>query len=185
MHRRLFVFTLAACSAAARVAAQPERPHQKIGAARLLEGLAARFPLRFGAPGLVELEVRDPALLLLAARNKLGAALRLEAGGPALRDRVSGEVDVLFALRYEASDRTIRAREPEIHGVRWPGLPPETAAVLSNLTRGMLAGLQAEVVLHRFTDRELALPDAMGLEPGTLTVVEDGLDIAFVPQARR
>jgi hypothetical protein len=185
MHRRLFMLTLAACPAA-RLCAQTEaaRPHQKVSAAKLLEALAKRFPLRLALPGVMELEVRDPALLLLTTRNKLGAALQLEAGGPSLRERVSGEVDVLFGLRYEASDRSLRARNPEVHALRVPGLPAETAATFAAVTRALLAGMPGEVVLHRFTERELAVPDAMGFEPGTLTVLDDGLDIEFVPKGR-
>jgi hypothetical protein len=185
MRRRLLIITLAAWPAA-RLSAQPEptRPHQKIPASQLLEALSARFPLRFAAPGFMELQVSAPALLLLAARNKLGATLQLDAGGPALREKVRGEVDVLFGLRYEPTDRTVRTREPEAQGVRLPGLSPQTAEAIANVTRALLSGIPGEVVLHRFTDRELALPDTMGFEPGNLAVLEDGVDIEFVPKRR-
>jgi hypothetical protein len=185
MHRRHLVAALAAWPAAC-LCAQPaaKRPHQKISASTLLEKLSARFPLRIGVPGVMELEAGDPALLLLASRNRLGAALQLRAKGPALRDQVSGEADVLFELRYEAGDRTVRAHDPELRRLRAPGLPLEAAAAMQAMTRALLAGAPAEVVLHRFTDRELALPDTMGFEPGVLTVLEDGLDIEFVPKPR-
>ena len=52
------------------------------------------------------------------------------------------------------------------------------------MTRALVAGLRGDVVLHRFTERELALPDTMGFEPGTLTVLDDGVDIEFVPKRR-
>ena len=185
MLRRTLLITLAAWPAA-QLAAQPEpqRPHQKIPASQLLEALSARFPLRFAVPGLMELVVGAPALLLLPTRNKLGSALQLAAQGPALRDKVSGEVDVLFGLRYEPRDRTVRTQDPEIQRVRVPGLAPEAAGAIEQMTRQLLAGMRADVVLHRFTDRELALPDVMGFEPGKLTVLEDGLDIGFVPKPR-
>lgn len=185
MHRRNLVITLAA-SSAGRLFAQPQtqRPRQKITASTLLESLSARFPLRFVVPGFMELEVSAPALLLLATRNKLGAALHLDAGGPALRRRVAGAVDVLFGLRFEPSDRTIRTRDPEVQRVQVPYLAPEAANAIENAARSLLSGMPGELVLHRFTDRELALPDAMGFEPGNLTVLDDGLDIEFVPKRR-
>ncbi|HVE54607.1 MAG TPA: DUF1439 domain-containing protein, partial [Ramlibacter sp.] len=172
---------------AARLAAQPEpqRPRRKIPASQLLDALSARFPLRFSVPGLLELEVGAPALLLLTARNKLGATLQLQARAPALRDVAEGEVDVLFALRYEPTDRTIRARDPEVHRVHVPGLGQEAAYAIENATRALLSRMQGEVVLHRFAEGELALPDVMGFEPGKLTVLEDGLEIAFVTKQRR
>ena len=183
--RRLLLITLAAWPAV-RLAAQPEArlPRRKIPAAQLLEALSARFPLRFSLPGLMELEVGAPALLLLTPRNKLGAALRLEARAPAAPDKVAGEVDVLFALRYEPMDRTVRAHDPEVHRLHVPGLAPEAAAAIAHGVRALLSSMPGEAILHRFTDRELALPDAMGFEPGNLIVLEDGLDIEFVPKPR-
>ena len=132
----------------------------------------------------MELEVGAPALLLLTTRNKLGAALRLEARAPAAPDKVAGEVDVLFALRYEPMDRTVRAHDPEVHRLHVPGLAPEAAAAIAHGVRALLSSMPGEAILHRFTDRELALPDAMGFEPGNLIVLEDGLDIEFVRKPR-
>lgn len=185
MRRRLLIIAPAAWPAA-RLGAQPQAklPHLKIPASKILEALSARFPLRFAVPGFMELEVSDPALLLVTERKKLGAALQLHAGGPALRERVSGEVDVLFGLRYESSDRTLRGLDPEVRGMRAPGVAPRTADAIENVMRALLSGMPAEVILHRFTSRELALPDAMGFEPGNLSVLEDGLNIEFVPKRR-
>ncbi|MBE7368918.1 DUF1439 domain-containing protein [Ramlibacter pallidus] len=164
--------------------AAPTLPRRKIPASQLLEALSARFPLRFALPGWVELEVGAPALLLLARRNKLGAVLQLEAKAPTLRDPAAGEVDVLFALRYEPTDRTVRAHQPEAHRVHVPGLGQDATYAIENATRALLSRMRGDVVLHRFTDRELALPDVMGFEPGNLIVLEDGLDIEFVPKQR-
>jgi hypothetical protein len=183
MHRRLLTLALAAWPAG-RLFAQAQRPRQKIAASQLFEALSARFPLRLAAPGLLQLEVSAPALLLLATRNKIGAALQLELGGPALRDRVRGQVDLLFDLRYEAGDRTLRARNPEVGSLSLPGLAAETADAVESMTRSLLAGIPGEVVLHHFTPRELALPDAMGFEPGRLTVLEDGVEIEFRAKPR-
>ena len=95
-----------------------------------------------------------------------------------------GQADLLFALRYEATDRTLRATDPEVDGVRLPGLAKEAADAVESIVRPLLAGIRGEVVLHRFTQRELALPDTMGLEPGELTVLEDGVEIEFRTKPR-
>ena len=44
---------------------------------------------------------------------------------------------------------------------------------------GMAREVAAELVLHRFTSRELALPDTMGFEPAQVSVVDDGVLVEF------
>ena len=109
MHRRLLLCALA-CWPGARLLAQDEepRPRQKISAAQLHKALSARFPLRLGLPGLLDLQFTAPRLLLLPTRNQLGASVLAQASGQALHRTRTGEVDLAFGLRYEASARTVR-----------------------------------------------------------------------------
>lgn len=186
MRRRLFLTALG-CWPAATVLAQetdPPRPRHKIPAAQLYEALSARFPLRLGASGLLQLQISAPQLLLLPARNKIGATLQALASGPALRRAEAGEADLAFSLRYASEDRTIRAHQPEIIDLRLPGMPSEAAQRLKGLLPAFTRDAVGEVVLHRLTPRELALPDTMGFEPEKLTVLEDGVVIEFGPKQR-
>lgn len=185
MQRRLALACLACWPAARLLAAAPdgERARHKVGAGELHAALAKRFPLRLGVPGLLDLEVEAAGLLLLPARNRLGAVLQAELGGAQGSRLPAGEMDIAFALRYEPSDRSVRAHDPEILDVRWPGMPQETARRLRELSPMVAQGV-GEVVLHRFTPRELALPDTMGLEPRELRVVDDGLMVFFGSKAR-
>ncbi|QJW84824.1 DUF1439 domain-containing protein [Ramlibacter terrae] len=147
------------------------------------EALAARFPVRAGVAGLFALEASAPRLHLLPARNKLGAGLVLELTGA--RQAEAGELDVVFALRYEASDRTLRAHDMEVLDLRWPRLPPETAQALRALLPRIARDAVGEFVLHRFSDRELGLADTMGFEPERITVLDYGVRIDFSPKPRR
>jgi hypothetical protein len=183
MDRRLALAALA-CFPALRLRAQDEaaRPRQKISAATLYDALSARFPVRFTIGGLLQAQISAPRLLLLPARNQLGAALRAEFTGLQLAQAQAGEMDLVFALRYEASDRTLRARDPRILELRWPGLPPETAQALQGVMPAISRQV-GDVVLHRFTQRELALPETMGFEPQEIQVLDDGLLVLFGPKA--
>src|SRR4051812_3848634 len=78
MDRRLLIAALACCPAARVLAQGDERPRYRISAAQLYEALSARFPMRLGMPGLLELQVSAPELLILPTRNKLGASLRVQ-----------------------------------------------------------------------------------------------------------
>jgi hypothetical protein len=186
MRRRLLLSALA-CWPGARLLAQDEepRPRQKISAAQLHKALSARFPLRLGLPGLLDLQVSAPRLLLLPTRNQPGASLLAQASGQALHRTRTGEVDVAFALRYEASDRTVRAHKLELLDLRIPGLTAEAVQALRSVLPEVAREALGEVVLHQFTARDLALPDTMGFEPDRLTVVDDGLVVEFREKQRR
>lgn len=176
-----------ACGWAVRSAAAqgPAVPRQKISASELYTRLADRFPVRFTVAGLLALKVDAASLLLLPPRQKLGATLSVQGTGLGGQRLEAGEMDVAFALRYERSDRTLRALDPEVLDLRWPGLQPDAAAVLRGTLPDAARDAIGEVVVHQFSDRELALPDTMGFEPGKLEVLDDGLLIVFQPKQAR
>jgi hypothetical protein len=177
---------LAAALPTARVLAQDEapRPRLKISAAQLYEALSSHFPVRFGMPGVLEVQVSAPRLELLPARNKLGAGLRADWSDARGQPLPAGDLDLVFALRYEPADQTLRGHDPEIVDLRWPGMPPQTRetvrALLPALTRNL-----GEILLHRFTRRELQLADTMGFQPQEFLVQDDGLLILFGPKPPR
>lgn len=185
---RRHLLTALACWPAQRVLAQdeePRRPRHKVSAAELHKALSSRFPVRTGLAGVLDLQVTAPGLLLMPARNQLGATLQAEIGGPQLRRAHTGELDVAFSVRYERSDQTVRAHRLEVLDVRWPGLPPDTQQILRGLLPRMARDAVGEFVLHRFSPRELALAETMGFEPETMTVVTDGLLVTFGPRQPR
>ena len=159
-------------------------PHHKVSVAQLQAAVAQRFPLRYPVPGLLTLDVQAPTLRLLPALNRMGALMAVEAAGPALERRHRGALDVEFALRYEATDRTVRAHQLRLARLDFPSLQPGVVALLNTYGPVMAERSLLEVVLHTLRPQDLALPDAMGLQPGSMTVTNAGLTIGFVPKAR-
>jgi hypothetical protein len=185
MNRRLLIAALAGWPAAASFAQDDARPRHKISARELHDALSARFPVRLGVTGLVDVRISAPRLLLLPSRNQLGAGLVAQIGGMQMQQAQSAELDVAFSLRYEPSDRTVRAYQLDVIGLRAPALLPETTQLLQRLLPAMARDAVGEVVLHRFAARELALPDTMGFEPDEIRVVDDGVVVLFGPKQRR
>ncbi len=184
MHRRLFLAGLGCWPAVRTHAATDDaRPHHKISAATLFDALSERFPIRAGFGPLLQLQVDAQQLLLQPARNRLGASLSGKLDGLQAGSATRGEVDLVFALRYEPSDRTLRAHQAEVLDVRWPGLAAESLQPLRSLLREMAQHV-GEVVLHKLEPGDLALADTMGLEPQELRVEDDGLMVFFGPKAR-
>jgi len=129
-----------------------------------------------------EVDLQVPRLRFLSEQNRLGCELPIEASGPALRRRYSGNVGLDFALRYEASDQSIRAHQIRLNAVRVEGLNRDAANLLEAYVGQFSQQALGEVVLHQLRPQDLALATTMGLEPGAITVTPEGLVIAFVPQ---
>ena len=192
MRRRRLLMTAPAWMLAATAArsAMPEAPTAgqagyTVPLVQLEQAVARRFPLRYPVGGLLDLNLLAPVLRLLPEVNRLGTDMVVQATGPALRRSYSGAFDLDFALRYEASDRTIRAHQLRVRSLRFADLPPGTSDLLN--VYGPMLGEQAlnDAVLHTLRPQDLALADVMGLQPGSITVTAAGLAISFVSSPPR
>lgn len=185
MNRRS-LFTLAgrlavAASAVLAPRAALAQPSYKVSLEQLQRVLDQRFPRRYEVAGLLEVEMQAPAVRLLPELDRLGTELPVQASGPALRRRYPGSVDVDFALRYERSDRSIRAHQIRVNAVRMEGLGRDAEHLLDAYLRQLSQQALVEVVLHTLAPKDLALATTMGFEPGEITVTPQGLTIRFVP----
>ncbi len=162
---------------------QPQPPpHYNVSIVQLQAAVAQRFPLRFPVQGLLNLDVQVPTLRMLPAVNRLGAVMDVVAAGPALERTHQGTLDVEFALRYEATDRTVRAHQLRFNRLQFPSLQPGVVALLNTYGPALAERTLLEVVLHRMRPQDLALPDGLGMQPGSITVTDAGLTIGFVPK---
>jgi hypothetical protein len=188
--KRKFMLTLAvwlglgaaACGALPSALAQPS---YTVSEKQLQEAVAKRFPLKYPLGNLVELTLLTPQLRLLPEVNRLGTEMVIDAEGPALPQGSTGNFDIDFALRYEASDLSIRAYQLHVNTLKLSGLAPGPAALLQLYGPSLAQQTLQEVVLHRLKPEDLALATGMGLEPGTITVTAKGLKIGFVTKQAR
>lgn len=197
MRRRFFLhFALSLCLPLTQLAwAQPADdeaedapqplPRYKVSVGQLQAAVAQRFPLRYPLAGLLNLDVQVPTLRLLPALNRMGAQMVVEAAGPALERHHQGTLDVEFALRYEATDRTVRAHQLRLARLEFPSLQPGVVAMLNTYGPALAESTLLEVVLHTLRPQDLALPDTLGMQPGSMTVTNEGLTIGFVPKPQR
>jgi hypothetical protein len=170
---------LAGVAQAALPDAQPQ-PRYTVSAEQLQQVVAQRFPLRYPVAGLLDLDVQAPRLRLLPAQNRVSAEMVVEAAGPALERRHTGTFEVDFALRYEASDRTFRAYQLRFKHLQFADLQPAASELLNTYGPALAEQSLHEVVLHQLRPQELALADGLGLQPGSITVTDQGLVIGFV-----
>jgi len=185
VHRRNLLIAAArglALGAVAWAVCGPARaqPSYTVPLAQLQEMVATKFPRSVPVQGLFDLKLQAPQLRLLPAVNRLGATMAVDAAGPALRRSHGGTFDVEFALRYEASDRTLRAHQLRLARLDFPTLQPKVVEMLNTYAPVLADQSLREVVLHELTAKDLAPVDAMGMQPGPITVTRSGLVIGLV-----
>lgn len=156
------------------------QPRYTVSAEQLQQAVAQRFPLRYPVAGLLNLDVQAPRLHLLPEQNRLSAEMAIEAAGPALERRHTGTFEMDFALRYEASDRTVRAYQLRFRRLRFADLQPAASELLNTYGPALTEQSLHEVVVHQLRPQDLALADTMGLQPGSITVTDKGVVIGFV-----
>jgi hypothetical protein len=156
------------------------QPSYTVPLAQLQEMVAQKFPRSVPVQGLLDLTVQAPRLRLLPEVNRLGAAMAVDAAGPALRRSHAGMFDVEFALRYEASDRTLRAHQLKLGRLEFPTLKPAVTELLNAYGPMLAEQSLREVTLHQLRPQDTALFDGLGLQPGPITVTAKGLTVAFV-----
>lgn len=154
-----------------------------VSSAKLQEMVAKRFPKQFPVAGLLQLSLTSPTLAMLPERNALNALIPVELGGKVLKEAYSGTLNVDFALRYEPSDRTLRAHQIKVNSLEMNGLAPAMSDMLATYTNALAEQALGQVVLYQLQDKDLALVDALAMEPGAITVTPQGLTIALVQKA--
>jgi hypothetical protein len=146
------------------------------------EMLLPHFPIRYPVAGFLDLIVRKPSLTMRPATNRIDADMAITAQGPALNRAQAGQLGVGFALRYEASDKTVRAHQLSFNSLSFPGLRPEAVDLIKVYGPALAQAALQEVVLHQFKDKDLAVLDVLGMRPGQITVTDSGLRIGFEPK---
>ena len=185
LHRRRFLTTTSSGLALGAVALLLGRgalaqPSYTVPLAQLQEMVAPKFPRSVPVQGLFDLTLQVPLLRLLPDVNRLGATMAVDAAGPALRRSHAGLFDVEFALRYEASDRTLRAHQIRLGRLDFPTLKPAVAQLLNVYAPVLAEQSLREVTLHQLRPQDTAMFDGLGLQPGPITVTANGLTVAFV-----
>lgn len=156
------------------------QPSYTVPLEQLQEMVSTKFPRSVPVQGLVDLTLQAPRLRLLPEVNRLGAAMVVDAAGAALRRGHAGTFDVEFALRYEASDRSVRAHQIKLGRLDFPTLKPAVNELLNVYGPVLAEQSLREVTLHQLRPQDTALFDGMGLQPGPITVTAKGLTVAFV-----
>lgn len=185
MNRRAWLMGLAAgCGLAVTGCSGRAAPGSvTVPAEKLREVVASRFPRQFPVAGMLQLRLHSPALELLPERNALRSILQAELSGPVLKRSYGGHLDLDFALRYEPTDRTLRAHQLRVNSLSIDELAPAMGDMLTTYAGAVAEQALGQVVLYQLQGKELELVDSLNMEPGPITVTSQGLSVALVQKA--
>lgn len=145
--------------------------------------VAQRFPKEFPIAGLLQLKLKAPTLTTLPDRNALNALIPAELAGKVLKEHYTGQLSVDFSLRYESTDRTLRAHQVKVNSLTMNGLAPALNDMLGTYANALAEQALGQIVLYQLQDKDLALVDALAMEPGSITVTTQGLTVALVQKS--
>ena len=171
---------LSACSGLGGGARQVDISEQ-----RLLALISKQFPVKRRYLELFEISLTEPRLRLMPEENRIGtrfdyvASTVLKSGRP-----WSGQLELSYGLRYEASDQTVRLDQVRLEGFQVAGVPPSMAQQLRGSGTQIAETMLQDLVVHRFKPEDLRKVDGMGYQPGVLKVVPGGLRLQLDPVKR-
>lgn len=181
LNRRSCLWVLAGSLAVAASGCSGQVPGSvTVSRQKLQDMVAQRFPKQLPVAGMLQLKLTAPALSLLPERNALNVVLPAELSGPVLKQAYAGQMNVDFALRYEPTDRTLRAHQIKVNALSLDGLAPALSDMLTTYASVLAEQALGQIVLYQLQDKDLALVDSLNIEPGAITVTPQGLNIALV-----
>ncbi len=182
--RRFLSASLAALGAAVSLAACastfPFIPdHYTFSQGDVQKAVARKFPYQHTVAQVVEVALANPAVGLKPEQNRVAVQLDARFTSPFLRAPVNGTFTVSGQLAYDAPSRSVVLKSPAVDSVNLDG---EAQAYTQQIgaAAGMLATqLLTNYPIYTFKPEQLQF-GGVNYEPGTITILTNGIRVAIV-----
>lgn len=156
-----------------------------ISESRLLAMVAKQFPVKKKYLELFEVSLAEPSLRLMPEANRIGTRLNYAASTVLnSKNPWSGQMELSYGLRYQASDLTVRLDQVRMEGFLVDGVPSSYAQQLRGAGTQIAETMLQDLVVHQFKPEDLRTVEGLGYQPGTLKVVPGGLRLQLDPVKR-
>ncbi len=156
-----------------------------ISETRLLAMVAKQFPVQKKYLELFEVSLSEPQLRLMPEENRIGTRLNYAASTVLnSKNPWSGQLELSYGLRYQASDQTVRLDQVRMEGFQVAGVPAAYAQQLRGAGTQIAEVLLQDLVVHQLKPEDLRTVDGLGYQPGVLKVVPGGLRLTLEPVKR-
>lgn len=150
-----------------------------ISTEQLEQALRSRTPMRHSLAGIVNLRAQLGEVRPLPQENRLATQVRFDASGPLLPQAWHGSFDLLFGLRFEPSDHSLRAQDLELQALRLPMVMGRSAELLEGALTALAQQMGKDLVLYRLNPRDVERLLSLGLRPEPIQVTPRGLRVEF------
>lgn len=153
-----------------------------VSEAQLAQRITEQFPLRRRYLELFDLTLSSPRVRLIPAENRLGTRVDYAMGdfwGGSRR--FDGALTLSYGLRFEPTDNSVRMTDVKVEAFDVPRLSGPMASQVQRLGALVAEHLLNDFSLHRFKPEELQTAQQRGYRPGSLRVVEGGLQLELLP----
>jgi hypothetical protein len=146
--------------------------------------LERRFPLERRLLELFDVTLARPRLALWPQRNRLAAAFDFEARERLLGTRSQGRLDFDAALRWQASDRSLRLWQVRVQefSLDRTGRAPRSGA--ERLGGALVERVLEDLPIYTLSEERAERLRREGWVPGSVNVTAHGVEVTLEPAAR-
>lgn len=153
-----------------------------VSEAQLAQRITEQFPLRRRYLELFDLTLSSPRVRLIPAENRLGTRVDYAMGDFwGSSRRFDGALTLSYGLRFEPTDNSVRMTDVKVEAFDVSRLSGPMASQAQRLGALVAEHLLNDFSLHRFKPEELQTAQQRGYRPGSLRVVESGLQLELLP----
>ncbi|KER71107.1 DUF1439 domain-containing protein [Burkholderia aenigmatica] len=143
------------------------------------KAVARKFPYQKTVAQVVDVSLANPAVNLLPDQNRVAVQLDAHFVSPFLRAPVNGKFTVSGQLAYDAPSRSVVLKSPAVDSLALDG-DAQMYAQQVGAAAGLLATqLLTNYPIYTFKPEQLQFA-GVNYEPGTITILTNGIRVAIV-----
>jgi hypothetical protein len=151
---------------------------------KLQASLAKQFPYNSDFARLLDLTVTSPKLRALPDENRLATEVALSIAPRFMNNtKLAGALTIDSALRFEASDQTVRLSNPRVRKLDIAGLKSEESKAINMTKLGefLLENAMQDMIVYQVKEEDRKRFGA-NIASGDFKVTNEGLSITLTPQ---
>jgi hypothetical protein len=159
-------------------------PRILLTAADLERLLQREFPREHRLLEVFDVTLQPPKLRLLPQQRRIGAVFDLRARERFMHGTWNGQLTFDSALRWDGSDRSLRLQDVRVGDLALADPAAPSRSVVERLGAALAQRVLENMAVWRLPNERWLELQGRGLAPGTVSIGERGVELAFVAAPR-